>query len=476
MGYVIEPGRRIQQEIRRIAGERLDDAIEQLDLVLTDAEHADLEHAVHEVRKRCKSTRGLLRLVKPAVDDFREFDRTVRDAAHQLSTLRDAHAVLGTFDALLAARPDDEALRTARARQAASSTAAGERADPAHDDRVATARALLVEARDASQAWTIAGFDTIESGLTATYRRSRSALRRAQRHPTDRRMHEWRKAAKYLWYQVQLLRDAAPSVLGPLADELDRLAETLGDDHDLSVLVELLDEQPDAYGTRKAVDHVRKLARRRQRELRKYAFRSGSTIHAERDDAFVHRIARYWQLTVELGPEFREEPLEQDPPPRSVVERERKFLVDDLPDDLAPTSEVALRQGYLAAGPYRSVRVRDAGSEGCTLTVKAGGGAERTEIELPIQRTEFDAAWRHTDGHRLVKTRQRIPFGEHVIELDVFGGDLEGLVLAEVEFDSVAALESFEPPAWFGRDVTDDDGYTNASLALHGIPTNDPSS
>jgi CYTH domain-containing protein/CHAD domain-containing protein len=473
VGYVIEPGRRTQREVRRVAAERLGDAIEHLDRVLADPEHGDLETAVHETRKRCKSSRGLARLVRPALGKgFRSFDRTVRNAANQLSVFRDAQAVLDTFDALLATRPDDEILRSVRHRQATMSAETARSAVAVDDDRISTARALLDEALDASQAWKIPrGFDTLEAGLAATYRDGRSALRRVRKDPNDSRVHEWRKAVKYLWYQVQLLHDAAPSVLGPLENQLDELAEALGKDHDLAVLVGLLDDHPDDYGTPGDVDHVRALARDRQRELRTYSLRAGSTIYAEPGGAFVHRVARYWDLTVELGPEPEKSPNEQEPPPRPVVERERKFLVDDVPDDLVASTAVAFRQGYLASGPYRSVRVRDAGSEGCTLTVKVGGGAERTELDLPIQRGEFDAAWPHTEGQRLEKTRQRIPYGGHVIELDVFGGDLDGLVLAEVEFDSVAAMESFEPPTWFGRDVTDDDGYTNASLALHGRPT-----
>jgi CYTH domain-containing protein len=300
-----------------------------------------------------------------------------------------------------------------------------------------------------------------------------------QSDPTDDRLHAWRKAVKYLWYQVQLVHDAAPSVLGPLAAELDRLAETLGDDHDLSVLVELLHEHPEHSATPSAVAHVCELARDRQDELRRFAIRSGSTIYAEPDAAFAHRIARYWQLAVDLGSEVPDVADVPDVPARSVVERERKFLVEVVPDDLARSAVVALRQGYLAAAEHRSdsttfdqaaVRVRDAGPEGCTLTVKAGGGAERTELEWPIERREFEAAWPHTEGRRIEKVRHRIPFGEHVIELDVFGGDLDGLVIAEVEFDTAAAMDAFEPPPWFGRDVTDDGAYANASLALHGLP------
>jgi CYTH domain-containing protein/CHAD domain-containing protein len=462
----------MRKEIRRVAAERLDGAIAHLDRVMADPDHADLETAVHEARKRCKASRGLARLVQPALGaEFRAFDRLVRDAARELSTLRDAHAVLNTFDALLDAQPDSAALRTMRSRQASISADAALAAIGTDDHRISTARALLVEARDASQAWWVPrGFDAVEAGLAATYRQGRSGLRRVRADPTDHRVHDWRKAVKYLWYQVQLVHDAAPSVLGPLEDRLDRLADTLGDDHDLTVLVELLDEHPDRSGSPGDVAAVRALARDRQRELREGAIRSAATIFAEPVDAFVHRVARYWQLTTDLGPEEPEPTDEHDAPERPLVERERRFLVEVVPDDLVRTGAVELRQGYLAAGEYRSVRVRDAGPAGCTLTVKAGGGAERTELEWSIERREFDAAWPHTEGQRIEKTRHRIPLGDHVIELDVFGGRLDGLVIAEVEFDSVAALDEFEPPEWFGPEVTDDGRYTNPSLALHGLP------
>ena len=102
---------------------------------------------------------------------------------------------------------------------------------------------------------------------------------------------------------------------------------------------------------------------------------------------------------------------------------------------------------------------------------RRAAGAERTELEWPIERPEFEAAWPYTDGRRIEKTRHRIPFGDHVIELDVFGGELDGLVIAEVEFASAEAMAAFHPPEWFGRELTDDGRYTNASLALHGLPT-----
>ena len=394
----------------------------------------------------------------------------MRNAANELSSLRDSHAVLETLDKLSAEWPDDTVLREMRRRPPASTIAAGSAATEAVDVRLATARTMLADARTMSQKWKLPRrFDPLESGIAATYRQGRSSLRRVRSNPTDDRLHEWRKAVKYLWYQMQLVHDAAPTVISPLVDELDRLAEALGDDHDLTVLVELL--QSSAIHTHIDAAHVGALARERQSSLRVDAIRSGATIYAETSPAFADRIARYWQLSVDLGPAHATSKRTNEPPPRSLVERERRFLVDEPPLDAVTGQGVELRQGYLASDSGRSIRVRDAGPSGCTLTFKAGTGAERTELEWPIDRREFDAAWPYTEGRRIEKTRHRIPHGDHVIELDVFGGTLDGLMMAEVESTSAEALAAFEPPEWFEREVTDDGRYTNASLALHGIPT-----
>ena len=478
MGYALRPDRRLQREVRRVANERLGGAIDQLDRVIGDAaDPVGLEVVVHDVRKRCKASRGLARLVEPALGDgFRTFDRMVRDAANELSALRDAHAVLGTLDTLLALRPDDTVLQEMRRRHAAASVDASHRAHDTGDVRMTTALAKLTEARTMSQRWKLPqGADTLESGIAATYGQGRSALRRVRADPTDHRLHDWRKAVKYLWYQMQLVHDAAPSVLGPLVDELDDLAEALGDDHDLTVLVELLEADSDSIHTASEVGHVCALARQRQAVLRDRSIRSGATIYAEPRRAFAHRIGRYWHLAVDRGPEHSldasAEPAE--PPNRSLIERERKYVIDTPPQEALDSGGTDFRQGYLASDEQRSIRIRDAGAQGCTLTFKAGSGAERTELEWPIERREFDAAWPYTAGQRIAKTRHRIPAGDHVIELDVFGGTLDGLILAEVEFGSAEELAAFEAPDWFGRDVTDDSRYTNAVLALSGLPIDD---
>ena len=305
MAYRLEPSSSTQDEVRRVANERLSKAIVLLD-GLSGSSPDEIEDTVHEVRKRCKETRGLARLVRPALgDQFGRLNHTVRDAANELSSIRDAHALLGTFDDLreTTGRCDDPLLDQVRSRQAASADAAT-RAINAGDRRIKDARRLLVDARCQVGHWDLPdGFAPLGDGLARTYRRGRRAMKHAQRRPTDDRMHEWRKAVKNLWYQVRLLRGAAPGLLRPLGHRLDDLAEALGDDHDLAVLIQRLELDPGRFGGEPAAGEAVRLARAAQEDLRVRAFRLGATIYAEPTSAFVARFEAYWATTVELGPE-----------------------------------------------------------------------------------------------------------------------------------------------------------------------------
>ena len=148
-------------------------------------------------------------------------------------------------------------------------------------------------------------------------------------------------------------------------------------------------------------------------------------------------------------------------------EIERTFLVDEPPAELGVP--VALRQGYVALDGLATVRVRDAGGR-FVLTVKGGSGFERTEVEVEIDRARFEALWALTAGRCIEKRRHLVDLGSVRAEVDVFGGALAGLVMVDVEFASRDEGERFRPPSWFGREVTDDPAWSNASLALHGRP------
>jgi adenylate cyclase len=152
-----------------------------------------------------------------------------------------------------------------------------------------------------------------------------------------------------------------------------------------------------------------------------------------------------------------------------AAEIERKFLVDDVPEPESLGSGTRLRQGYLAEENDVEVRVRIA-EESAVLTVKAGRGLARTEVEAPVDLDAAQALWSHTVGRRLEKTRYRVPVESGVAEVDVYAGKLTGLRTVEVEFSSEEAAATFRPPAWFGRELTGEPGWANAALARYGIP------
>ena len=146
-------------------------------------------------------------------------------------------------------------------------------------------------------------------------------------------------------------------------------------------------------------------------------------------------------------------------------EIERKFLVRKMPDRLTsyPASDIA--QGYLVSlEDGLQVRLRKSG-ERHSLTCKRGAGNVREEREVELTAEQFDALWPATEGKRLVKTRYEIPFGDRVVEIDVYHEKHEGLIVAEVEFDTEEAAKDFQPPDWLGDDVTGDPRYSNQLLA-----------
>ena len=146
-------------------------------------------------------------------------------------------------------------------------------------------------------------------------------------------------------------------------------------------------------------------------------------------------------------------------------EIERKFLLKRLPPKLRQFRSRAIEQGYLSVKTDGTqIRLRKAGRRH-SLTIKLGGGLSRQEIEVDLTRSQFEALWPATAGSRLTKTRYDVPFGKHTVEIDVYRGRNEGLVVAEVEFTDERECRRFQPPDWFAADVSGKSRYSNVRLA-----------
>lgn len=144
------------------------------------------------------------------------------------------------------------------------------------------------------------------------------------------------------------------------------------------------------------------------------------------------------------------------------MEIERKFLIRQLPADLEMYPKRHMEQGYVSTDPV--LRVRQSGGE-CCLTYKGPGLLAREEQEFPLKEASCRRLLAKADGRVIAKDRYQIPCGGYTIELDVFAPPLAPLVLAEVEFPTEMAAAAFQPPDWFGEEVTYDPAYTNAYMS-----------
>lgn len=294
--YCIDPAAPLGAELRRIAGAE----IARSRAALGDA---DRNEGVHRARQRFKKLRGLLRLVGPALGGAgRGEDRRWRDAARRLSQARDATAMIEAADALRRRFGDH---RSAPLLQHLCAVLV-ERRDAVvneAEDFEAPLAATLVDL-DAGAA----AVDTLPwpqdaaalaEGYADNYRRARRGFARAAADADPELWHDWRKRVKYHWMHVRLLEAAAREVMKPRREKAKRLADLLGDYHDLVVLHALLEGEAKPFG-RKA-SHILDLLGSRQREMRAAALQLGEELFAERPKEMRQRLIDAWP-TVERAP------------------------------------------------------------------------------------------------------------------------------------------------------------------------------
>lgn len=143
-------------------------------------------------------------------------------------------------------------------------------------------------------------------------------------------------------------------------------------------------------------------------------------------------------------------------------EIERKYLIKQVPENLASYPFHEIEQGYLCTEPVVRIRRQD---EDYYLTYKSKGLMIREEYNLPLTKDAYFHLREKIDGRLISKRRYLIPLDPYTIELDVFRSPKDDLILAEVEFPSEEEALHFTPPAWFGEDVTNSSLYHNSHLS-----------
>lgn len=295
MSYRLNIEESVEAGCKRIAHEQLDKTLDEL-----KNDELDRHKTVHQVRKRCKKLRGLLRLIRLSLDDsvYKSENAWYRDAARSLSYVRDAHSLVETNEDLLKHFKDQ--LQTESFRSIKKQLV--DRRVRVTDEEVGLAEELenfsqkMVEAKKRVDSWKIEGkgFDAMNSGLEKSYARARDAMEAAYKEPSAENFHEWRKRTKYHWYHLRLLRRIWSPVMRVRLNAAKELSDFLGDDHDLAVLRETITKEPDDYGSKRDIQAFVALLDRRREQLQIWAKPLGQRLFCETSKEHSQRLRSYW--------------------------------------------------------------------------------------------------------------------------------------------------------------------------------------
>jgi CHAD domain-containing protein len=231
MSYRFTPAdQTVEDAVRRIATTLLTRATDALSGSAQDA-----PATVHDVRKAVKKLRGLIRLARPGFKAYAPENAALRDIGQSLAHLRDSDVMRQTLSDLA---DGTDAFPAMTAALDAHSAAAR---DPAATHAAVTAaRAALTDLAARVPRWRIRGadFSTPAKALAHSHAAARQALARIGPSPVADDLHEWRKRAKDVLYQMQLIEPFWPAAIGLRVRESDRLTELLGQYNDLAVLLD----------------------------------------------------------------------------------------------------------------------------------------------------------------------------------------------------------------------------------------------
>lgn len=284
MPYRLLPDETVNQGVIRIAREQIEGAIKDI-----DKSSDDVHEAVHDVRRRCKLIRAVVRLVRPSFPLYRQENEWFRDLARGLSHTRDATASIESLDELDKRfedliQPKVLAPFKERLIERRDEIAAGDRLP----ERLSDARRNLRFAYFRVSNWRLddEGYAAIGGGLKKTYRRACRRMADARRDNHTAILHEWRKRVKYHRYHTKLLGDIWPRMLSARERECHDLTDYLGQDHDLVVLQTTLLSEPERFGHPNLFRPLLGLVNWRRTELQTAAFPLGMRLFAQRPRDF----------------------------------------------------------------------------------------------------------------------------------------------------------------------------------------------
>jgi CHAD domain-containing protein len=294
MAFALKADESAAKGVKRLVRKQVESAVEGL----TKKPGGKQEEAVHDARKRFKKVRALLRLVRPELGEkvYQRENARFRDAARPLSAVRDARVLIESLDGLAERSGDGKSFGPVRKALQARQRVIRRRVLQEEQAPAQIAEAAE-EARRRVKEWDLGhkGWAAVAGGLKRVYKAGRDAFDAALAEPSVENLHEWRKQVKYLWHQLQVLGPTWPELMDGLCEQAHRLADHLGDDHDLAVLRQLVEQEGAQWASTGTLLKLLDLIDVRRGELQHAAAQLGQRLYADRPRAFLNRLHTYWQ-------------------------------------------------------------------------------------------------------------------------------------------------------------------------------------
>ena len=293
MAYRFKLKESLTRGVRRVGSEQFELAEGHLRIA------ADPAGSIHETRKCIKRLRALLRLVRAAIGEkpYQHENRELQQMGRLLSPARDGEVMRLTLAKLETRLSGNRQVIVDRLRERLDHAAFPETEEIRGKVLSSLTRAKRRFAQIKVQN---NGFDALEVGLHATYRKGRRALAQVQLEPDDEAFHDLRKSVQQHWRQMLLVSRAWPEMCRARASAARDIAQILGEEHDHAVLAAFAGLQRDNGLATDEIEIIHQDCRARQLELRNLALPMAKRLFAERPRRFAHQVAVSWEAARDL--------------------------------------------------------------------------------------------------------------------------------------------------------------------------------
>ncbi len=289
MSYRIDVQKNFQTEIKRIITEQLSGVTSKIN----DPE-VEFDEKVHASRKHFKKIRAVWRLIRDDIGKkmYQSENVFYRDLGRKLAVMPEVRVHLKTLKDMEEDHADEDSFNQIQAYLQKRYASEKERVKQEHILDQITEQVELGKQRVIDLQLSNEIFNAFEKGIKRVYKKGTKALEAAKKDTSTENLHEWRKRVKYLWYHVRLLQNVWKPVLKGYENSLDILSDYLGDEHDLSELKKLINNNVKGEYPEET-KHLTKILDKQRNKLQQKAWSVGERIYTKPTKLFINKLDVY---------------------------------------------------------------------------------------------------------------------------------------------------------------------------------------